>query len=727
KDFALNITGTFIIKVSLDNKIIDVNEPFLKYTNYEKGDIVDKVFFSSLVTKYSGIDYKTFLTKLYSKGVSEADIGIVTKDKKEIFMSVFAKSCKNENGILYYVFVCKDISEFYHEEKYSSSINEGRMIFKGLAESESVLDKNFSMFNGVERLKESENKHKFLIDSMNIGMLDFDVKKNKFYFSDKCKQLLCKDAHANNRDIKNILITRMYKEDYYKVLKNVHLAVSNKLDSFKSSFRLVNDDKSYTYIEFFGKLTYNREGEIINLAGSLTDISSACIYQEKIKKLAYYDNLTGLDNRTYMEEYVDMLYKNNPYSRSAFIFLDIDDFKFINDSFGHYFGDKVICEMAVRIRSISKNYIVSRFSGDEIAIFIPEYGTLEGLINYIELLSTTLSISYDDEKDVSYSVEASIGISVSPDNGKDFEDLLKCADIAMNRVKNMGKNKYLFFDKKMQEDLKEQLEIEKDLKNAVGANGELLLYLQPQYDINTGRLSGFESLTRWSSPKRGMVPPSVFIPIAEETRLIVPLGRWVLLESCRLLKELQGRGYKDIKISVNLSPIQLIDNHLIEYVKEILFETEIDTGMLELEITETALMENFELNLKKLYELKDMGISMALDDFGTGYSSLTYLKTLPMSSIKIDKSFIDNVSTSNIDKRITEKIIELSHVLNFKTIAEGVETKEQLQFVKSMGCDIVQGFFSGMPIYKDDVFKALGNNLYSYFNTAARELSFPNK
>ncbi len=715
-DFALNITGTFIIKVSLDNVIIDVNEPFLKYSNFKKDDLVNKLSFSDLVSQSSSLEYKSFLAKLYSKGSCETDIAIVTKDNKEILISVFAKALKNQRGNLYYVFVCKDISEFYYERDFANSFAEGRILNRELAESDSIIDKNFSYyFHGIERLRESESKHKFLIDSMNIGMMEYDIANNVFYFSDKCKQLLEKDFSTSNADIKEYLISKIHKEDYYKVVKNIYLAISNKVESFKSNFRLVNEDKSYTYIEFFGKLTYSREGNVINLAGSLSDISSACIYQEKIKKLAYYDNLTGLYNRTYMEEYVDILYKNNPNSRAAFIFLDIDDFKFINDSFGHYFGDRVICEMAARIRSISKNYIVSRFSGDEIAIFIQDYINLENLINYVDLLSGTLNISYEDSE-VSYSVEASIGIAISPENGKDFENLLKCADIAMNRVKNMGKNRYLFFDKRMQEQLKEKIDLEMDLKLAVNSCDELFLFLQPQYDIASGKLSGFEALSRWISKKRGNVSPTVFIPIAEETRLIVPLGKWVLRESCIVLKKLQESGHDDIKISVNLSPIQLIDSHLIDYIKDIIEETKINTTKLEIEITETALMENFETNLKKLFELREMGIAMALDDFGTGYSSLTYLKTLPMTSIKIDKSFIDNVSTSNIDKRITEKIIELSHVLDFNTIAEGVETKEQLDFVKSMGCDIVQGYFGGVPIAKDDIFSALDNNLYSYFS-----------
>lgn len=713
KEYALNSTGIFILKVAFDTKITDVNDAFIIHTNYEKKEICNLLSFSDFLSDKNDINYKVFTNTLYTKGNAFVETSIRTKDDKDLLVSLQAKVYKGKKGILSYVFVAKDITDVTNNLKIiDPTKSEMRILYMELAESENHMLRNFGNTNRENKTEtnKSNDRHKFIVDSINIGMIDFDISNNVIFFSDKCRELFSLSPTSSHNDVKDQLLKLMYKEDYYKFLKSIYLVTTAKLETIKYSFRIYDNETVFKWIEFFGKISYDSKGKISYLTGSLNDITSNLIYQEKIKELAYFDKLTGLHNRTSMQEYMTTTLKKNQNVNSAFIFLDIDNFKYINDSFGHYFGDNILCEMSKRIKLISENYMVSRFSSDEIAIFIPHYSNMDTLVLYLKKLINTLSINYHDD-DISYSVSASIGISLSPINGIDFENLLKYADIAMNHSKKTGKNKYTFFNEKMNLQFNERMLLEKDLRKALGDNIGLSLYLQPQYDIITSKLCGFESLARWIHGSRGNVLPTLFIPLAEETRLIIPLGKWMLLESCKVLKKLQDLGYNDIKISVNLSPIQLLDSDFIDIVQEILNFTQINPEKLELEITETVLMESFDSNIKKLNILKSMGISIALDDFGTGYSSLTYLKIIPMSSIKIDKSFIDNIATSDIDRKITKEIINLSHILKFKTIAEGVETKEQLDFIKSIGCDIVQGFLGGKPMVKDDIFLMLNKQL----------------
>lgn len=716
KDYALNSAGIFIIKVAFDNKIIDVNDAFVIHTNYEKNEVCNVLCFSDILSDKDDVNYKDFINTLCIKGNAFVETSIKTKDNKDLILSLQAKIYKGKKGILNYVFVGKDITDCPKNLKVlDTSKSEMRILYRELAESENHMIKNFGSTEMATQTKAEENnnmdnRHKFIVDSINVGMIDFDISNNIIFFSDKCRELFSLSSKSSHVEVKNQLLKLMYKEDYYKLLKNIHLITKSNLETIRYSFRIYDNQTVFKWIEFFGKISYDSNGKITYFTGSLNDITSNLIYQEKIKELAYFDKLTGLHNRTSMQEYMTTTLKKNPKANSAFIFLDIDNFKYINDSFGHYFGDNILCEMSNRIKLISENYMVSRFNGDEIAIFVPYYSNMDTLVLYLKKLTKTLSINYHDD-DISYTISASIGISLSPLNGIDFENLLKYADIAMNYSKTTGKNKYTFFNEKMNLQFNERMLLEKDLRKALGDNIGLSLYLQPQYDIVTSKLCGFEALARWIHGSRGNVLPTLFIPLAEETRLIIPLGKWILLESCKVLKKLQDMGYNDIKMSVNLSPIQLLDSDFIDIVKEILESTKINPSKLELEITETVLMESFDLNIKKLNILKSMGISIALDDFGTGYSSLTYLKIIPMSSIKIDKSFIDNLATSDIDRKITREIINLSHILKFKTIAEGVETQDQLDFIKSIGCDIVQGFLGGKPMVQDDIFAMLNKQL----------------
>lgn len=714
KDYALNISGIFILKISLDNKILSVNNAFLMYTYYDKNELLNKMNFGDIVDKESDLDYKDFLAKLYSKGSAETEIFILTHDKKRIYIQLSAKAYKEDSGIMYYIFVGKDISYSYSyaDQPLNSDNYKYITVNRELASLDSFLSKNLNLLSPAQKqLREIDDRRRLLVDSINIGMIEYDFIESKLYITDKCHEIFSIPQDISPELAKLMLLDSIHKDDYFRFLKIVLNAINSKTESFKCNIRVLKNNDMNRWIEFFGKISYDENGSLSHLAGSVNDITSSYIYQERIKTLAYYDSLTGLHNRTSMKEQVNIILKTEKEIRAALIFLDMDDFKFINDSFGHSFGDNVICEMAKRVSKISEDYLVGRFSGDELAIFITDYGNVDNLISYIEILSKTLSISYNDDE-ITYSVSASIGVSLAPQHGEDFESLMKSADIAMNEAKAAGKNRYLIFNEIMHNIFQERIELEKDLRRAIVTNTELSLFLQPQFDIATGELHGFEALVRWNNKIRGYVSPSIFIPMAEETRLIVPLGRWILSESCITLKKLQDNGYGHLKISVNLSAVQLLDDSLIDNVKEILFQTRVNTKKLELEITETALMESFETNIKKIYELKEMGMPISLDDFGTGYSSLTYMKMLPMSTIKIDKSFIDNISNSDVDRQITQKIIELSHILDFKTIAEGIETMDQLKVVKDIGCDIIQGYLGGRPVKKEEVFSVVNKNLY---------------
>lgn len=426
---------------------------------------------------------------------------------------------------------------------------------------------------------------------------------------------------------------------------------------------------------------------------------------EQIHKLAYNDSLTGLPNRLNFKEMFTNIIMNSS-SKVALLFIDLDNFKNINDSFGHSFGDVVLVEMSRRLKlADDKNVFVARLGGDEFAIVMNELDEFEQVNEFARKLLLNMVTSFT-EKDIHIHMTASIGIAVYPEHADNFEELMKSADTAMYEAKKHGKNQYVFFNQLMKHELYTKVAMESHLRSAVDKN-ELVLHYQPVFCLKTHKIHGFEALVRWNSSIYGMVSPAAFIPLAEETGLISQIGKWVLRTACSFISRLNDSRQEKLTISVNMSVNQLAEDSLVEGVLNILKEYELEPALLTLEITESILMEDVETNLMKLDSLKKHGVKVALDDFGTGYSSLTYLKKLPISILKLDKAFIDDITNDKIDTDIVRSIINMANTLNLNVTAEGVEKEEQLECLAGFGCDMIQGYYISRPLPEESIEKVL--------------------
>ncbi|MCM0647782.1 EAL domain-containing protein [Clostridium swellfunianum] len=460
-------------------------------------------------------------------------------------------------------------------------------------------------------------------------------------------------------------------------------------------------DGSTFYVEVSSKgALFN--GKYISL-DIVRDISERKKSEEKLNKLAYYDPVTDLPNKKHFSEYIikalDKAKANE--ERIAVLFIDLDRYKKVNDTMGHLIGDKLLKEAADRFKTLTNDSVfTARVGGDEF-IFIQSNikaaeEAAELAYKILQLIKTPFELD-----GIEIHITTSIGISIYPEHGEDAVTLMKNADMSMYRVKNSGRNNYEFYNTGMNKEAYEQIVIENSLHHAL-ENDELVLHYQPKFNALTGKLVGMEALVRWKSPKLGLVPPGKFIDLAEETGLIVPIGKWVLRNACAQNKLWQDSGYPPMRVAVNLSVRQFEENNLQEVVDEILKETGLNPEYLELEVTETMAMKNMELIVKNLRKLKEMGISIALDDFGTGYSSLKYLRNIPVDTLKIDRSFINDINSNSAYGAIIDAIIDIAKKLKLGIIAEGVETEEQSSFLIEKNCYEMQGFLFSKPVVKEE-------------------------
>ncbi|GAA0726926.1 hypothetical protein GCM10008905_23940 [Clostridium malenominatum] len=425
--------------------------------------------------------------------------------------------------------------------------------------------------------------------------------------------------------------------------------------------------------------------------------------ENRIEEMAYYDKVTGLPNRNYIMERFEI--KN-----SALIFLDIDEFKKVNDTLGHNKGDELLKKIAFRLKKYSpSNSMVGRFGGDEFLILIPEFYDIKELEEICNNLINMFKVPFILDGVRNY-VTASLGISVAPMDGEEIDVLLKNADTAMYRAKEQGKNQYCFFNHTMSKELLRKISIENNLRHALKKN-EFKLYYQPQINLYSGKIEGMEALLRWNNKELGFVSPNEFIPIAEKNGLIVPIGNWVMKKACQQNKIWLSKGFKYDYIGINVSSIQFVRDDFVNTVSNVLEREKLPSSYLDIEITESLLIDSTENNINKLKDLKSMGVKISLDDFGTGYSSLNYLMQFPINKLKIDKSFVQNICNNKEQELIIDVIINLSKRLGQKVVAEGVETKEQLELLKSMGCDIAQGYYFSKPLSVEDMEELLKKNL----------------
>ncbi|MEW5770566.1 MAG: EAL domain-containing protein [Pseudomonadota bacterium] len=435
---------------------------------------------------------------------------------------------------------------------------------------------------------------------------------------------------------------------------------------------------------------------------SFTDESERKAAEEQIRKLAYHDVLTGLPNRLLLQDRLQHALASAQRGRHhlAVLFIDLDRFKNVNDSLGHAIGDELLKEVASRLRCCIRDVdTVARLGGDEFVVVLENLDEVGDVVGIANKIRTVFGLPITLESQTLH-VSTSIGIALYPEDGADAETLMRNADTAMYQAKSAGRNNYQFFAPYMNEQAREKLALENTLQEAL-AHDEFELHYQPIIDLGTGAMVGAEALIRWQSPQRGTVPPDKFIPIAEETGCIVPIGDWVVRQVCRDLAAWCDDGLTPPRVSINLSPRQFRQPGLATRIRATLEATGVAAEQIEVEVTESALIERPELAAQWLQELKQLGIGIVVDDFGTGYSSLAYLKRFPIDKLKIDRSFVRDLLHDKSDREITLAVIALSHNLGLRVVAEGVEEQAQLDFLRAHGCDFAQGYLYGRPMRRE--------------------------
>lgn len=457
------------------------------------------------------------------------------------------------------------------------------------------------------------------------------------------------------------------------------------------------------------KAVRDREGRVSQLVGFFTDLSARRASEERLRYLAHYDELSGLANRSLfrlrLQEAAQRIRSNG---RSlALLHIDLDRFKLLNESLGHELADQLIRKIARRIVSaVPEADTVARLSGDEFAVLFDGYSNLSSLVRVTtRLLNKLRKPQRLDGHEVV--VSASVGISVLSDATRDVEALIGQADMAKQHAKHLGGDNFQFYTESLRASTLERLQLENQLRKAID-EGQLTVYYQPKLCLRSGRLHAAEALVRWQHPERGMVPPAQFIGLAEETGLIAPIGEFVLRQACRQARQWSLQGFA-VRVSVNLSVYQLRQGKLVSLVRQVLEETGLTPQLLELELTESQLLESVEHIISTFEQLHALGVKLAIDDFGTGYSSLSYLKRLPVDYVKIDQAFIRGLHPGSQDAAITQAIITLSRSLGLKVVAEGVETQEQLAFLREQACDEAQGYLISKPVPEPEFRAMLGH------------------
>jgi diguanylate cyclase (GGDEF)-like protein/PAS domain S-box-containing protein len=568
-----------------------------------------------------------------------------------------------------------------------------------IAASEEELRAQLETLNEFyDALQESEERNQLILDAVKDSVVDWAVKEGTVYFSERWNEALGYPMEKMN-DL-DFLESLMHPDDLevYKMLLNKHrMEIS---DGFSMQCRIRARSGEYKWFLLRGTTRFDEDGIPYRTVMAYTDIDNIKNMENKLFFSAFHDELTHLPNKSALERDFKAEMEKGV-SPLALLLADIDHFKRINDTMGHFFGDQYIAEIGRRLKlAIPEECNLYRIGGDEFIIFC------KGLsVATVEKISKHVLQSLNQAVEVEYSIftnSLSIGLAVYPHDGDTFEALMTKADLAMYKSKETGRSRITRYENYMFEKIIWRMEREKQLKDAL-KNNEFRLAYQPQMDCKDHSITGFEALIRWNNPVLGAVPPNDFIPIAEETQTIIPIGKWVIEEACRFIKSVERVWHIPYHISVNVSVLQLIQEDFESHLVRTLSKYDLQPEQFEIEITETVLIQALDESIEKLKRLRQRGIRVALDDFGTGYSSLSYLRELPIDTLKIDKSFIDAIGHSSEKEELVRAIIHIGHKMKLFVVAEGVETADQLTNLKRKNCDAVQGYYFSKPISEGDV------------------------
>jgi diguanylate cyclase (GGDEF)-like protein/PAS domain S-box-containing protein len=551
--------------------------------------------------------------------------------------------------------------------------------------------------NAETALREAERRYHGLFDNAIEGIFRTTVEGNYLDANPALAHIYGFESPlelmASLRDIsRQLYVDPQRREEFMRIIK-----ARGSVTGFESQVYRKNGD--VIWISENARLVLSEEGQPLGYEGTVEDITERRLYQTRIERQANYDTLTGLANRSLLQDRLEqaLLTATSYGTRIAVAFVDLDRFKYINDSLGHHVGDELLKAVAARIQSCVRECdTVARLGGDEFVLLLNGHNGTETVRTMMESMLAAVSQPWIIEQG-EFHPSCSIGIAIHPEDGEDARTLLKHADSAMYRAKDSGRNNFQFFTRELNTLMTERLEMEALLRRALERDQFVLCY-QPRVDLEGGQIIAAEALLRWRIPNRGTIPPQRFIALAEETGLIVPIGKWVLQTACAQNKAWQDEGLPPIVVSVNVSPRQFRHENIVQTVAEVLQQTGLEPRYLELELTESMVMHDAPQLVAMLDQLKSLGVQIAVDDFGTGYSSLSYLKRFPVDRLKIDRSFVEHIVNDADDATIVRTIIALGHNLGLTVVAEGVETDEQLRFLRANHCDEAQGFLMGRPV-----------------------------
>lgn len=651
---------------------IDLNEATLKLTGYSRKELLE-MSYHDLIAPEQIYQTDLIFQQVISEGLKvDLDAVIYTKEREPLEISITAVPVIIKGQITSIIGMVKDMTKRKQLE---------------------------------QSLLKSQIHLKNIFDSIEVCLWSLNMTTGELQISPACEAIYgySQEDFMRDPDIwrKVILANdRMEVEKRQKKLK-----LGKKL---KHEYRIQRSDGCIRWLYDYTVPVLNTTGDIIRLDGVINDITERKKIEERLQTLAFHDALTGLPNRRLIRDRLRMaiIRAQRKKNKVATMFLDLDGFKFINDSFGHSLGDRILRSVATRLKRCLQQGDIARIGGDEFMIILEEGRDFECIEIIADNILNAISQPFKI-KNQEFMITTSIGISFYPEHGHDYDILIKRADQAMYLAKAKGRNKFQIFNSDISNKFQRRLMLEQGLRKAIQHN-EFIIHYQPIVNIATGSIIGTEALIRWNHPS-GIISPLEFIPIAEESGLIVPIGEWVLRSACAQNKHWQNLGFTSLFISVNLSVWQLEQENLIEKIQNILLETGLDPHFLHIEITESSTMTNINRAIHMLKALSDIGISISIDDFGTGYSSLSYLEKFPINTIKIDQSFIRTNQMA-----IIKAIITMASGLNLNVIAEGVENETQMRQLHELGCLEMQGYWFSEPVCSQKLLESLMKEIGSF-------------
>ena len=554
-------------------------------------------------------------------------------------------------------------------------------------------------------MSQNEERYSLAMRASNDGLWDWDLKTNKIYYYDRWKEML----GFNNDEISDTpdeWLSRIHQEDHDRVRASIDAYLEGTTSNFEIEYRIRHFSGNYLWMMAKGLAIRTSSGRATRFAGSQTDVSERKSNEEQMIYDALHDTLTSIPNRTLLLDRIrQSLVRRKRYPKTSFaiIFIDLDRFRLVNESLGHIHGDELLQLISARLKeTIPIGDTVARLGGDEFSVLLQDIESVRD----VEAIAKDIQNSFSKpfflgDKEVFAS--ASMGIAHSDNNYKTPEEILRDSELAMYRAKRDGKSQSIVFQPQFRQSSLSPIDLDTDLRRALDRD-EMELHYQPIISMRDRTISGFEALLRWSHRSRGVISPNEFIPLAEETGLIYDLGQWVLGKACKQIAAWNKSKEKEdqLEISINLSSRQFSDPNLVEGIVENIEKSGFNAEFLKIEITESALMQNAQRSVSMLNQLKDLNIKVCVDDFGTGYSSLSYLHTFPIDTLKIDRSFVHDMSRNFRNMEIIRTIIMLAHNLKLDVIAEGVETGEQDAQLSALGCQFAQGFYFSRPLNSSD-------------------------